>query len=243
MVLSKEQTALLDKLCKFLSSIRGTDKVLMLYSYFSKVIVLRLQARDPNSLLATRLKNLAAPVSDTRILLRYYGLIPLVQWIIFSERNPPATPFLRLVYRLQNLANLCYYPLEHLYYLGAHKVVPMSDDTLNRVGIWSCRFWAAYVMLYFLQLYQEHRLLQVRQLKLIQRGKSNSESKEALRAEQRSVSEDMQALLVNTIINTAYLPLTLHWSVEKSVFPEMGVGICGSVAAVAQMYSAWKSTV
>ncbi|KAI8617623.1 peroxisomal biogenesis factor 11 [Chytriomyces sp. MP71] len=241
MVISQQQTELLDKLCRFLSSVRGTDKVLMLYAYMSKIVIARLRARDAGSMLATRLQNLATPVSDTRILLRYYGLIPLFQWILFSERNPPPTPFLRIIYRLQNMSNLFYYPLEHLYYLGAHKVVPMSDETLNRVGLWSCRFWAAYVVLYFLQLYQEHRLLELRQLRLTQRSRSNAESKDVIRAEQRSIASDMHSLLINTIINAAYFPLTMHWSIEGSTFPDFGVGICGSVAAVAQIYSAWKS--
>ncbi|KAJ3023683.1 UNVERIFIED_CONTAM: hypothetical protein HDU68_008505 [Siphonaria sp. JEL0065] len=239
--LTNKQQETLDKLCRFLSSIRGTDKVLMLYAYVSKVLIIKLQERDKNSVLAQRLKNLAVPVGDTRVLLRYYGLIPLFQWIIFSERNPPSTPFLRLIYRLQNLANLGYYPLEHIYYLASHKVIQLTEETKNRVGIWSCRFWAAYVTLYFLQLHQEHRLLENRQLQLSQRQRSNAEPKEVLRAEQKAISNEYQSLIVNTIINSAYFPLTLHWSVEKSWFPEMGVGLCGSVAAVAQIYSAWKN--
>ncbi|KAJ3114654.1 hypothetical protein HK100_001589 [Physocladia obscura] len=230
-LLSAKNIETLDKLCRFLSSVRGTDKVLMLYSYVSKIAIARLQARDPKSVLATRLRNFAIPVGDTRMLLRYYGLIPLFQWIIFSERNPPPTPFLRLVYRLQNLANLAYYPLEHVYYLASHKVINLTEETTNKIGMWSCRFWAAYVILYFLQLHQEHRLLEMRQLQLTQRSRGNSEPKEILRAEQKSIANDVEGLLVNTIINTAYFPLTLHWSVENSSFPEIGVGLCGSVAA------------
>ncbi|KAJ3065444.1 hypothetical protein HDU98_011200 [Podochytrium sp. JEL0797] len=218
MRLTPAQTDTLDKLCRFLSSVRGTDKVLMLYQYVAKILILKLQQKDKSSLLAARLANLAAPVSDTRVLLRYSGLFSLVQWILFSERNPPPTPFLRVIYRLQNLANLCYYPLEHVYYLAAHKV-----------------------MLYFLQLHQEHRLLTLRQLHLTQRQRSAAEPKQVLLAEQASIDSERQGLAVNAVINAAYFPMTLHWSVEESVFPEMGVAVCGSVAAVAQVYSAWKS--
>ncbi|KAJ3286986.1 hypothetical protein HDU79_006047 [Rhizoclosmatium sp. JEL0117] len=239
--LTNRQQETLDKLCRFLSSVRGTDKVLMLYQYVAKILIVKLLARDKNSVLAARLKNLAGPVGDTRILLRYYGLIPLFQWIIFSERNPPSTPFLRLIYRLQNLANLFYYPLEHTYFLAYKGVINLSEETTNKIGIWSCRFWAAYVVLYFLQLHQEHRLLMTRQLQLSQRARSNAEPKEVIKAEQKQIQEEFTSLAVNTLINTAYFPLTLHWSVEQSWFPEMGVGICGSVAAVAQMWSAWKS--
>ena len=101
-------------------------------------------------MLAQRVANFANPVSDFRILLRYYGLIPLTQWILFSEANPPPTAFLRFLYRAQNLVNLGYYPLEHIYWLGAHKVIPISDEKLAKIGMWSCRFWAAYVSILFI---------------------------------------------------------------------------------------------
>jgi hypothetical protein len=52
---------------------------------------------------------------------------------------------------------------------------------------------------------------------------------------------ELNSLALNTIINLAYFPLTIHWSFEKSSFPDIGVGICGTVAAVAQFYAAWKN--
>jgi hypothetical protein len=45
----------------------------------------------------------------------------------------------------------------------------------------------------------------------------------------------------NILINSAYAPLTLHWSFEQSRFPEMGVGICGTIAAMAQLITTWNS--
>lgn len=63
----------LEKLGKFLDSVRGTDKTLMLAQYSSKLITWYLKRNDPSSALAARIQNLAGPVSDFRILLRYYG--------------------------------------------------------------------------------------------------------------------------------------------------------------------------
>ncbi|KAJ3345908.1 hypothetical protein HDU83_003581 [Entophlyctis luteolus] len=97
------------------------------------------------------------------------------------------------------------------------------------------------VVLYFVQLYQEYRLLETRQMQLEQRARGKGEPKDVLRAEQMSIASDMEALKVNAIINTAYFPLTMHWSLENSSFPELGVGVCGTIAAVAQIYSAWKN--
>lgn len=63
----------LARVSRFLDSVRGTDKVLMFIQYASKLAIFQLVALNPASTLAPRLANLAEPVSDFRILLRYYG--------------------------------------------------------------------------------------------------------------------------------------------------------------------------
>lgn len=104
----------LEKLTAFLSTVRGTDKAFMLTAYLSKILIWGLKKRGSagSLVLAERIGNLASPVSDTRMLLRYYGLLPLIQWIRCVEDQPPASPFLLWLYRAQNAANLFYYPLE-----------------------------------------------------------------------------------------------------------------------------------
>lgn len=233
-MLPPPNTETLDKACRFLNSVRGTDKVFMLVQYVSKLIIWRFSS---SSEFVERVKNLATPVSDFRILLRYYGLLPLAQWIILSETNPPANPVLRLLTRLQNVTNLVYYPLEHIYWLSLHNVIKLSDSMRNKIGMWSCRFWAAYVVLYFVQLYQEAMMLVKRQRALTCSKKDEKE----LKLEKQAIQDEKQALFINGLINTAYFPLTVHWSLESSSFPDVAVGFCGTVAAVAQMYTAWKN--
>jgi hypothetical protein len=53
----------LDKTCRFLNSVRGTDKVFMLIQYASKIINWHLRSLNPSSPLAARIANLAGPVS------------------------------------------------------------------------------------------------------------------------------------------------------------------------------------
>ncbi|KAI8817611.1 peroxisomal biogenesis factor 11 [Fimicolochytrium jonesii] len=237
----------LDKLSRFLNSVRGTDKVLMLVQYASKILIWHLR-RNPEkaSTLVQRILNLVGPISDFRILLRYYGLIPLTQWALYSEANPAPTAKLQLLTRLQNLCNFCYYPLEHAYWLGLHQVVKMKPETRDRIGIWSCRFWAAYVVLYFGQLWEERKLLRKRERELRERKvKVGGDVKEVdvggLVADVQKLNEEKNMLAINALINAAYFPLTIHWSLESSSFPDVGVGICGTIAAVAQFYTAWKS--
>ncbi|OBZ87780.1 Uncharacterized protein C1F12.04c [Choanephora cucurbitarum] len=238
----------LDHLIRFLNSVRGTDKVLMFIQYWSKVIIWFLQKRQTSSpikavSLIQRIQNLAGPVSDFRILLRYYGLLPMVQYMNYIEYNPPASPLALKIERLQNWANVIYYPLEHIYWLGAHQVIPLSEEKTNKIGMWSCRFWAAYVVLEYGRLAEQYRLLRLKETSLLKRIKAGDiETHEDPEAEMAAIKAERSSMIVNTCINTGYLPLTVHWSLEKSNFPDVLVGVFGGFASLFQIYSAWQSS-
>ncbi|KAI7907064.1 peroxisomal biogenesis factor 11 [Cokeromyces recurvatus] len=238
----------LDHLVRFLNSVRGTDKVLMFIQYWSKVIIWFIYRKKKGSLKTTasliqRIKNLAGPVSDFRILLRYYGLLPMIQYMNYLEYHPPSTKLALTIERLQNWANIIYYPLEHIYWLGAHDVIPLSEEKTNKIGIWSCRFWAAYVILEYGRLMEQYKDLKRRETGLLKRIKAGDiETCEDPEAEMASIKAERITMFVNTCINTGYLPLTIHWSLEKSNFPDVLVGVFGGFASIFQIYSAWKAT-
>ncbi|CEG69821.1 hypothetical protein RMATCC62417_05825 [Rhizopus microsporus] len=239
----------LDHLVRFLNSVRGTDKVLMFIQYWSKVIIWYLQRRSPVKgassaiSLAQRIQNLASPVSDFRILLRYYGLLPMVQYMNYIEYNPPSSKIALTIERLQNWSNIIYYPLEHIYWLGAHQVIPISEEKTNKIGMWSCRFWAAYVILEYGRLAEQYRNLRNRETSLLKRIKAGDiETHEDPEAEMAAIKAERSSMIVNTCINTGYLPLTVHWSLEKSSFPDVLVGVFGGFASIFQIYAAWQST-
>ena len=119
--------------------------------------------------------------------------------------------------------------------MGLHQVVPMTEKTRDKIGMISCRFWAAYVMFYFLQLFEERRIINKRQTIL---RKKNDGEKDLL-----VIDKQLRDWKLNFLVNLAYFPLTLHWSVEKSYFPDLGVGICGTIAAVTQIHIAWNQIV
>ena len=80
---------------------------------------------------------------------------------------------------------LAYYPLEHLYYLLSHSIIPdkiplpsvtafvpfirtrPSEKSipleLGQLGIWSTRFWAVYVVLQLAHLQEDTKLLRMRE--------------------------------------------------------------------------------
>ncbi|KAG9290026.1 hypothetical protein G9A89_010332 [Geosiphon pyriformis] len=209
----------LDHLVRFLSSVGGTDKVFMFIQYYSKIVTWFL-LRSGKTTVAKRITNLASPVADFRVLLRYYGLINLIQWMIYIEHNPPPSRLLLNIARVQNFLNLLYYPLEHAWWLGAHNVVPLSTNTMNKIGIWSCRFWAGYVILQFLHLYEQWRLTKKRKTDISKKLDANEEE---ARHEERALSVDGERIVRDAIINVGYLPLTLHcllpvnWDLESNL--------------------------
>ena len=42
------------------------------------------------------------------------------------------------------------------------------------------------------------------------------------------------------VVNMAYAPLTLHWSLERGIIGESWIGLLGSVAAISGLRVLWK---
>ncbi len=126
---------------------------------------------------------------------------------------PPPTRRLLTIERLQGWSMLAYYPLEHLYYMCSHSILkslpgqaPLDPTSL---GLWSTRFWAAYVLLQFAHLKEDHKLFKKRQAALSKTiGKSKAGHKTA---EQVDLERRRDALLNELVVNLGYLPLTVHW--------------------------------
>lgn len=100
---------------------------------------------------------------------------------------------------------LAYYPLEHIYFLASQKIISVNNRRLNKIAIWSCRFWAAYVILQLLHLREDQHLLRLRQ-KSLKGVESTGEQKE-------EISRRRWALWNEALVNLGYLPLTIHWYV------------------------------
>ncbi|KAI9323679.1 peroxisomal biogenesis factor 11 [Dichotomocladium elegans] len=237
-------TPQLDRLVRFLNTVRGTDKVLMFIQYWSKIIIWFFSRNGRGVTgVAARFQNLSSPVSDFRILLRYYGLLPMVQYMNYLEYHPPASRLALNIERIQNWCNICYYPLEHLYWLGAHNIIPFSEEKTNKISIWSCRFWAAYVILEYGRLAEQYRNLKKRETSLLKRIKAGDiELEEDPEKEMASIKAERSSIFVNTMINSGYLPLTVHWSLEQGLIPDVLVGLFGGFASIFQIYAAWRDT-
>lgn len=116
---------------------------------------------------------------------------------------------------------LAYYPLEHLYYLVSHGIIPATVPSpisffsskkkfINldpgKLGLWSVRFWAVYVILHFVHLIEDRKLLKQRHSS-IRKAKGTGLTRE----EKMEIRQRWDAFWSEVIINLGYLPLTVHW--------------------------------
>ncbi len=169
----------------FLSSASGLDKGLMALQYPPKVIIpmlialvrilskagksggLRLSVQRALIGLTESLSKLSSTVGDARTLMRIFGL---VHTLAYHPSKPSLTPEY-----LQSLLLLLYYPLEHLVYLQGHSIIPstlLSNQTTGILSLWSCRFWAGYVLVDLLVAYKTYQSLKVREGNLRDQRKS-----------------------------------------------------------------------
>jgi hypothetical protein len=113
---------------------------------------------------------------------------------------------------------LAYYPLEHIYYLSSHKVIPSSipapsslfssrkSISADSIGIWSSRFWALYVILQFAHLKEDGKLLKRRE-RTLRKAKSTVPTV----GEKEELQQRWDAFWNEVLVNVGYLPLTIHW--------------------------------
>lgn len=259
----------IDHLVRYLSTWSGSDKLFMIIQYAVKLVIPLLQFRarlqyragtrpSAHSGAAESLTKVYNLIGDARMFFRIWGLLPIIQWLSSIERNRPPTRRLLTLERLQGWSMLAYYPLEHLYYLLAHGIIPSeipkpSVSTLlpftkskpsekripldiNALGIWSCRFWALYVALQLAHLREDRKLLQMRERDI-------NKSKTATAVEKEELHKRWDAFWSEVVVNVGYLPLTVHWSLEKGLFNnDIWVGVFGLLAGLASWRSGWKAT-
>jgi len=143
--------------------------------------------------------------------------------------NPPEDSLLRGVSYGQVVVNITYQYLENYAYLSSKGVLGWSTEKQNRAYIWSSRFWMAHVGLDFVRLYHEAAKRRNKG-----KGKEGVEDLEesAWRAKWRR----------QLVVNSAWAPLTLHWSLEQGLVGDFWIGLLGSVAGIAGLRELWKNT-
>lgn len=236
----------------------------MLIQYGAKVLIPILQARarlqhraglrnEPTSPITPKLAKLAGIIGDARILWGLWGMLPIIQWLISLERTPPPTRRLLTIERAQGWSMLTFYPLQHLSYFRKHDIIPSAlplpavlpsqlsgksrQATINVAAVsqWSSRLWATYIVLQLAHLREDRTLLIKKQRALSQLSSVEKERGELARRWDRWYNE--------LAVSLSFLPMTIHWSLEKGLFKnDAWVSLFGLAAAIASFRNGWKAT-
>ncbi|KAG0150281.1 hypothetical protein CROQUDRAFT_668604 [Cronartium quercuum f. sp. fusiforme G11] len=229
----------LERITRLLSTSSGTDKCLMLIQYVA-LLLSKISARghkfSSSRRLSQRFGALSGLVSETRTTIRLLDLFSLLQW--WRSLKPSGHSFKSRILdleRMEVISMLVFYPLEHIYFLTTKKILPCSPRVALKAALYSCRAWAVYTFLHLGRLWHSYQELQQEQIQQEQQG---SEKQAKIKFEAR------RAALINGLtVNLAYLPLTLHWSLEKGLYSsEYITAFCGLFAAVTQLRVAWKAS-
>ncbi|WFD19551.1 hypothetical protein MCAP1_001785 [Malassezia caprae] len=244
-------------LVRFLGTWSGSDKFFMIAQYGSGLVIAlllswqRLRARRGPSALVASLRAINGLTADARILFRIWAVLPMIQWMVGLERSPPPTRNLQFIERLQALSMVVYSPMEAVAYLAMHKILPVTDAVQDWLWLYGCRLWAAYVVLDFWHIIEDHRVLRTnaRALEKSRGHPGPAGSEKGMSDEQREtrrlwagLRERKNMLLTQFWVNVGYLPLTVHWSVEGGFLTEGWVGFFGTIAAFASTRMHWKAT-
>ena len=262
----------LERLNSILSTPRGTDTLLLALCYTSlltssvlssislhrlrraaRQIIEKVTALPPNTtviidtssippskllIVAKRLKALSDLISDFRIFVQLWGLLGIWRWGKRTLENPQQDVLVRMLVYSQVIVNVFYQYLESGAYLSSKGVMGWSTEKQNKAWVWSSRFWMAHVGLDLVRLY---RLLILRR----NRGTEEEKRTDGPKGDvitYRGEDELMASWTKDVIINLAYAPLAVQWSLEKGLVGDFGVGLLGSVAGMAGLGALWRKT-
>lgn len=159
--------------------------------------------------------------------MRLWGLVSIYNWGKRIYNSPPGDVLIRRIVYTQVASNIAFQCLENGAYLASKGVLGWSKEKQARAWIWSSRFWVLHVGLDFVRLWREARL-----------RSSKGKAKEGSDEENEWVAKWRREM----VVNAAWAPLTLHWSLEEGFASDLWVGVLGSVAGLAGFRELWRTT-
>jgi hypothetical protein len=215
------------------------------------------------------LRALSALLSDLRSSLRLFGLLGIYAWGLSIWSSPPTDPVLRGIAWAEVVANAVFQACENVAVLAEKGVLrrggwdgPRGDVRKKRFWLWSSRAWMVHVGLEVGRLVRVWGLGQEKKKKKKRVGGGEGEG-EGEREEKGVVVRDEggdEAVVKidmemekkkkaegekwwrDLIVNAAYAPMTMHWSVEDGILTEPWLGALGLVATGIGFRQVWRDT-
>lgn len=158
------------------------------------------------------------------------GIYKWAKSVFDPENGKGKDTVLKRIEYAQVLVNMCFQYLENGAYLSSKGVFGWDEKRQNRAWIWSSRFWMAHVVLDFGRLGRE----------LVLRREIGSRIGEGGEATALEESKWRAAWGREMVVNSAWAPLTAHWSVDGGLITDFWVGLCGTVVGVLGMRQRWR---
>ncbi|KAK3897594.1 hypothetical protein C8A05DRAFT_19670 [Staphylotrichum tortipilum] len=186
--------------------------------------------------LSKRLTSLSGLLSEARMILRLWALLPMYFWAkrlagqirarvsssaSAEEKNAGPTKTELAIDFLRLALCVVFQGLENAAYLSSRGVLTLPPAKQGLAYKWSARFWAAFVGI------ELGRLATERVAGGTFAAKTAAEKNDWARRAVRQL---------------AWAPLTLHWGSDKGLLGEMTVGALASVPGVIQLSGLWAST-
>eukprot|EP00698_Gefionella_okellyi_P005731 TRINITY_DN15194_c0_g1_i1.p2 TRINITY_DN15194_c0_g1~~TRINITY_DN15194_c0_g1_i1.p2 ORF type:complete len:234 (-),score=29.44 TRINITY_DN15194_c0_g1_i1:70-771(-) len=223
-----------EHLSRFLAPLSGTDKGLRVVFYAAKVAIWALEKAQQKAI-ADKVRVFGRSISEARTLHRFFGS---VDTILGLRTNNEPNKLLKIIYDIQNISLLFYYPCEHVYYFATKGIISLKrgdkdyTDLLSRM---SCIGWAVYI---FLDFFLDGRSLRATNSKLSEiaaKGLGASAEAAALRIVRSN-------LLWKFAKNFGDFCNAIHWSMPSYPLPEVWVGLFGVLSSVAGIRLNWRGT-
>jgi hypothetical protein len=235
----------LDLVTDRLSSVLGYDRALAFVMYGARMVA---HFRERNHIgtkdTVEALRKLSGSLAQTRTIFRFRGTFPYISQLLKSGVLTGDTPLLQ---KIQVISMLLYYPLEHIYFLGSMGLLNIKPKNVLEASRWSCTFWFVYTFLEVFNVFKDFLKFK-RNVRLLGPGPVDhaatlneknapvdekvKHSLENVSQAQNQLSQEAYLLIKRTVSLSCFLPMSLHFSLKKSPFPQLFIDILGFIAAI-----------
>jgi len=224
----------LSKFVQYTNSVGGADKVFRIICYTGKILLWWLKKTGRESL-AKRFANFISPISETRVILRFFGLFGTIQGFFYKDPDP----FLNLMYLIENISMLVYYPSEHIAWASSREIIFGFDS--NKLYKWSCRAWLLYILLDILTDCNNFLKLKIKS-QIMYKDVVDDQPDKIPEEHLADIKSLRQTNLLKFVQNFSDMVLAINWSVDNGPVSDLGLGVAGSIASFVGFYLRWKNT-
>ncbi|KAL2048382.1 hypothetical protein N7G274_000293 [Stereocaulon virgatum] len=249
-------TSTIAHLNRLLSTTSHLDTTLLTTTYTLHLLHSLLTHRPHLSPRLARLTSSLTPLTslldELRIILRLWGLLGIYTWGASTYLHPPKDAVVKAITWSQVCACAVYQALENGAYLSSRGVMGWGKERVAKAWVWSGRMWMVHVGLELVRLGYEFSQFGSAGERMAEGKKEDVEGSGVVGGEKGEVvvvvgrdgeeKQRWERWRREVVVNAAYAPMTVHYSLEEGPLSEGAIGALGVVVAWLTFGKAWKET-